>query len=81
MLNISLEYCRTWNYTGRAVSLVNELLEDEELEAQIASFNLIPASGGKFEVMVNDELVFSKKSLGRHAEPGEVYGIVKAKLN
>lgn len=61
------------------MSLVNELLEDEHLEAQIASMNLIPASGGKFEVTVNDELVFSKKALGRHAEPGEVYGIVKAK--
>jgi len=63
------------------VSLVNELLDDEELEAQIASMNLIPASGGRFEVTVNDELVFSKKTLGRHAEPGEVYGIVKAKAN
>jgi len=61
--------------------LVNELLDDEELEAQIASMNLIPASGGRFEVTVNDELVFSKKTLGRHAEPGEVYGIVKAKAN
>jgi len=61
------------------VSLVNELLDDEQLEAQIASMNLIPATGGKFEVTVNDELIFSKKALGRHAEPGEVYALVKAK--
>ncbi len=61
------------------MSLINELLEDKELEAQIESLMLIPTSGGKFEITVNDELVFSKKTLGRHAEPGEVYGLVQAK--
>lgn len=61
------------------MSLLNELLDDPELEAQIESLTLIPASGGKFEITVNGELIFSKKGLGRHAEPGEVYRLVKAK--
>jgi selenoprotein W-related protein len=61
------------------VSLLNELLADNELEAQIESMTLIPSSGGKFEITVNGELIFSKKALSRHAEPGEVYGLVKAK--
>ncbi|MBE7556986.1 MAG: SelT/SelW/SelH family protein [Anaerolineales bacterium] len=55
------------------------MLEDSELEAQIESLTLIPGSGGKFEVTVNGQLIFSKKGLGRHAEPGEVYRLVKAK--
>jgi selenoprotein W-related protein len=59
------------------VSLLNELLADKELEAQIESLTLIPASGGKFEIIVNGDLIFSKKALGRHAEPGEVYQLVK----
>lgn len=63
------------------MSLLNELLADKELEAQIESLTLIPASGGKFEVAVNGELVFSKKGLGRHAEPGEVHGSVKTKVD
>lgn len=63
------------------MSLLNELLADKELEAQIESLTLIPASGGKFEVAVNGELVFSKKGLGRHAEPGEVHGLVKTKVD
>lgn len=29
---------------------------------------LIPGSGGVFEVTVGDELVYSKKATGRHAE-------------
>ena len=61
------------------MSLLNELLDDPELEAQIESLTLIPGSGGKFEVTVNGQLIFSKKGLGRHAEPGEVYRLVKAK--
>jgi hypothetical protein len=31
-----------------------------------------------FEVSVDDDLVFSKKSLGRHAERGEVLDAVRA---
>jgi selenoprotein W-related protein len=63
------------------VSLLNELLADNELEAQIESLTLIPSSGGKFEISVNGELIFSKKALSRHAEPGEVYGLVKARAD
>jgi len=33
---------------------------------------LIPGSGGVFEVVADGRLVFSKKQTGRHAEPGEV---------
>lgn len=62
------------------MSLWHELLADKELEAQIEALTLIPTSGGKFEVTVNGELVFSKKGLGRHAEPGEVYRLVKGIL-
>jgi selenoprotein W-related protein len=33
---------------------------------------LVEASGGVFEVSVDGSVLFSKKKLGRHAEPGEV---------
>jgi selT/selW/selH-like putative selenoprotein len=33
---------------------------------------LIESSGGLFEVTVDGKLVFSKKAVRRHAEPGEV---------
>lgn len=38
---------------------------------------MIPSGGGVFEVTVDDDLVFSKKALRRHAEPGEVVGLIK----
>lgn len=45
----------------------------------IESLTLIPSSGGRFEVMANETLLFSKKSLGRHAEPGEVARLLEEK--
>jgi len=38
---------------------------------------LIESSGGVFEVTVDGKLVFSKKALRRHAEPGEVLKAVR----
>ena len=44
---------------------------------QDAAIKLIDGSGGVFEVTVDGTLVFSKKALGRHAEPGEVIGLIQ----
>jgi selenoprotein W-related protein len=38
---------------------------------------LIQSSGGVFEVDVDGRRVFSKKTLGRHAEPGEVLRLLQ----
>ena len=48
----------------------------KQFEAHLESVTVIPSDGGRFEVTVDGELVFSKKNLGRHAEPGEVVGII-----
>ena len=56
------------------MSLVEELLK--EYEHLIESATLIPSDGGRFEVEVNGNLVYSKLQTNRHAEPGEVLKIV-----
>ena len=43
-----------------------------------ATVQLIPAGAGVFEVVVDGTLVFSKKALRRHAEPGEVVAAIGA---
>lgn len=48
----------------------------KQYEPKIDSIYLIPAGGGKFEVKVNEELVYSKLENGRHAEPGELVRII-----
>jgi selenoprotein W-related protein len=57
------------------VGLANDLLDN--FESEIASISLVPSSGSRFEVSVNGQLVYSKLQTGRHAEPGEVVGLVK----
>jgi len=37
----------------------------------------VPSSGGVFEVTVDGNLIFSKKALRRHAEPGEIVELIK----
>ena len=49
-----------------------------KFEHYIKDVTVIPSRGGVFEVMVEDNLVFSKKELGRHAEIGEVLDAVDA---
>jgi len=38
---------------------------------------LLPSSGGVFEVKVDGNLVYSKRALRRHAQPGEVLELVR----
>ena len=46
-------------------------------EPEIESITLIPSDGGRFEVAVNDELVYSKLQTYRHPNPGEVNGLIR----
>lgn len=41
----------------------------------IDDFTLVTGSKGVFDFRVDGDLVFSKKELGRHAEPGEVLSL------
>ncbi len=57
------------------MSLAEELLR--EYERDITGLTLVPSEGGRFEVTVNGQLLYSKLETKRHAEPGEVLGLVR----
>jgi selenoprotein W-related protein len=57
------------------VSLANDLLK--KFEPEIEGLTLLPSDGGKFEVQINGTLIYSKLQTGRHAEAGEVIGLVE----
>ena len=61
------------------MSLANDLLK--EFEPEIESVTLLPSDGGRFEVTVNEELLYSKLKTGRHAEPGEISELIKNLLH
>jgi predicted Rdx family selenoprotein len=45
-------------------------------EFKLGSIELIPSDGGKFEVVVGEQLVYSKLQTGQHIEPGELVKLV-----
>lgn len=49
-----------------------------KFEPHVDDITVIPSSGGVFEVIVDDTLVFSKKELGRHATIDEVLESIDA---
>jgi selenoprotein W-related protein len=49
-------------------------------EAQIETISLVPSDGGRFELSVNSELLYSKLQTRRHAEPGEAAELVRKYL-
>ena len=53
---------------------MDELLKG--YEHMIESVALIPSDGGRFEVSVNGDLIYSKLQTKRHAEAGEIVNLI-----
>jgi selenoprotein W-related protein len=62
----------------RAVGLADEILSGWAPIIQMVE--LLPSSKGRFEVTLDDELIFSKAELGRHAKPGEIAAAVADRI-
>ncbi len=52
----------------------------EEFQSDIKSWTLIPSDGGRFEVVVNGKLVYSKLQTHRHAEVDEIKALLRQVL-
>jgi selenoprotein W-related protein len=46
-------------------------------ESAIGGITLVPSDGGRFEVEVNDRLLYSKLETGRHVEEGEIEALLE----
>jgi len=51
-----------------------------KFEAELDSIRVVPSDGGRFEVALDGELLYSKLATHRHAEPGEVASLVSQRL-
>ena len=71
-MKLSIEYCSAWNYLPQASSLEAELKQNfPNME-----ISLISSGGGVFEIVLDGKLIFSKKSINRFPEKGEVVRII-----
>ena len=51
-----------------------------EFGDQIKSWLLIPSDGGRFELTVAGDLIYSKLETGRHTDPEEINELLAGKL-
>ncbi len=52
----------------------------EEFEEKVDNINLIPSDGGRFEFVVDGDLVYSKLETGRHAEYEDIAATLRARV-
>jgi selenoprotein W-related protein len=52
----------------------------DEFGDQIKSWTLIPSRGGRFELTVDGDLIYSKLETGRHTNPEEIKTLLRQKL-
>jgi selenoprotein W-related protein len=75
---LAIEFCVPCDFRPQAFDLARQVVD---LWAdRLATVQLIPSSGGRFEVSLDGELIFSKAALGRHADPGEVDRLIRDRL-
>ncbi len=55
-----------------------ELLKAYEFD--ISRLILIPSDGGRFEVSVNGELIYSKLATRKHADPQQIKQMVRERI-
>ncbi|MCH7497359.1 MAG: Rdx family protein [Candidatus Marinimicrobia bacterium] len=46
---------------------------------RLTAFELIPGRGGVFEFSIDDQLLFSKKSVGRFPEDEEIFQLIDSR--
>lgn len=59
---VKIEFCMQWNFAPKAASLAGDLFSHFRFD--IEKIELIPSSGGVFEVYVNEEKIYSKIEKG-----------------
>lgn len=75
--HIVVEFCMMWNYAPKAASFAEELFN--HFRHHISKLELIPSSGGAFEVTVNGEKIYSKLDTGLFPDPDEMIKIIESK--
>ncbi len=75
---IFIEYCTSWGYVDKAVGLAANILKMHKND--LTSVNIIPSSGGVFEVSLDEDKIFSKLELGRFPEHLEIEKVLSQEL-
>lgn len=73
---IKVEFCMMWNYAPKAASLAEDLFT--HFRGKIEKMELVPATGGVFEVSLNGEKLYSKDETGVFPSSDEIIAKLEA---
>jgi len=75
---LEIEYCAQCRFVLRAGWMAQELLLT--FGGRLGEVALIPGTGGVFEVRLNGELLFSRKTAGRFPETREIKQLIRDRI-
>lgn len=75
---LEIEYCTQCRFILRATWMAQELLMT--FTDKLPGVVLVPGTGGIFEIRLNNEVLFSRKSAGRFPEPREIKQLVRDRI-
>lgn len=76
---IEIHYCPKCRWLARASWLAQELLTTfEDVLGEVA---LLPSSSGTFDVILDGDLVFSRRSAGHFPEPKELKQAIRDRID
>ena len=75
---VEIEYCSQCRFVLRAAWLAQELLMT--FGDEIREVALVPGTGGVFEVRLDGEVVFARKTAGRFPESKELKQLIRDRI-
>ncbi len=75
---LEIEYCTQCRFVLRAAWLAQEVLLT--FGSAIGEVALIPGSGGRFEVRLDGEVLFSRPPQGHFPEPREIKKLIRDRI-
>ncbi|MDA2918774.1 SelT/SelW/SelH family protein [Desulfobacterota bacterium AH_259_B03_O07] len=75
---IEIKYCKQCNWLMRSAWMAQELLTT--FQDDIDEVAIVPGSGGIFEVLINDETIWSRKEKGRFPDIKELKQLVRDQI-
>lgn len=75
MNKVSIKYCAQCRWLMRSTWMAQELLTT--FDQEIDELSLLPGTGGIFEIIANDKVIWSRKEKGRFPEITELKQCVR----
>ena len=75
MHQVEISYCTQCRWLLRAAWIAQELLTT--FDTDLTGVNLMPGTGGIFEVRLNNNVIFNRKDQGRFPESKELKQLIR----